>query len=170
MPILNDLFSFSQTSGLAFVTGSHSLLSAPWPEIESAVDRMTQSVKKLRPAALLLDLSWLPEAPSPVVVAMLRLSRATTEQGGRMAIVATSEAMTETFDHAGLTRHLTVSSDTATALRRLGYAGRFHAGSEEISPVAWGSSSAIAAAAISVLITCAPVETLLRSSQLLFSW
>ena len=170
MPVLKDLFSYSQASDLAFVTCRHSLLAAPWTDVEKAVDRLVESVRNSQPRALLLDLSWLPEAPSPIMVAMLRLNRAVLENAGRMAIVATSGQINATVGQAGLTDHLTISPDPATALRNLGFSSNVRMTGSEVSALRWVPTTAVAAAAISLLIAHIPIEHLVQGSQILFSW
>lgn len=170
MPVLSDLFSYSQASDLAFVTCRHSLLAAPWTDVEKAVDNLVRSVRQSQPRALLLDLSWLPEAPSPIMVAMLRLNRAVLEHNGRMAIVATSGQINTTLAQAGLSDHLTIAPDPATALRQLGFASTVRMTKGEVSALRWVPTTAAAAAAISLLVAHIPIEHLVQGSQILFSW
>ena len=170
MPVLKDLFSYSQASDLAFVTCRHSLLAAPWTDVESAVDNLIAAIRKSQPRTLLLDLSWLPSAPSPIMVTMMRLNRATLENKGRMAIVATSSEIKATLAQSGLTEHLTVSADPATALRQLGFASTVRMTANEKASLRWFPASAAAATVISMLVAHVPVEHLVQGSQILFSW
>ena len=169
MSVLKDLFSYSQASDLAFVTCRHSLLAAPWTDVESAVDRLIASIRESRPRALLLDLSWLPTAPSPIMVTMLRLNRAIAENKGRMAIVATSGAIKSTLAQSGLTEHLTLAANPAKALRQLGFSSTVRMTESEASALRWIPASAAAATVISLLVAHVPIENLIQGSQILFS-